>query len=371
LTGPTEAEHRANMVTAAGPPAPPPAAPAARVTGAPILDGLQEMLYGAGVYSRTEALAVPSIARGRDLLVGFLSTLPLRAWLPPAVSDPHGAPVPAPAPDWCERPDPARPRAWTVSGLVDDLLFYGRGYWLVVARADGWPSAFRWAPVEEVAVGLDGKARWTPGTRSGFLPFSLPPVELGPVDVVEFFSPLVPILETGARTLSTTSRLEAAANRFAATEIPAGWLRQTGGEPMTHDEMTAEAARFAATRATNTVAMLNEFVEWVESQMNPATLQLVEARAYQAIEAARLTNVPAALLDAEVSSMTYTNTRDSMSGLWWFGAYPVAEAIGQVLSGPNVTRPGLTIRFDPAGSLDAPSFTTPGPLDRPRPESPL
>lgn len=327
---------------------------------------------GAGVYSREAALSIPALASARDKLVTAITPLPLRFWR--VSPDPNVAAVAIPAPTWAVRPDPDKPRAWTVGGLVDDLVFYGLGYWLVLSRYTdtGYPAAFRWMPYEETNVGLDGVVRWTPGARSGFAGRAgAGPLEFVPGDVVEFCSPQVPLLETGAVSLTTTMRLEAAAARFANVEMPAGWLQQVGGEPLTSAEMTGEAQKWSSARLTNTIAMLNEFVEWHESTMDPARLQLTEARNHQAIECGRLTNVPAALLDADVSSMTYSNQRDAMIALWYFGAFPLADAIGQVLSGPNVTPRGTSVEFDPARILEAPAFAA---LDstsvRPRPGGP-
>jgi hypothetical protein len=216
--------------------------------------------------------------------------------------------------------------------------------------------------------------RWTPGYRSGW-PLGIDGQQttlvLDAVDVVEVWSPLVAVLDTGSTAIATSVALDEAARRFADTEVPAGWLKQTGGEPLTGDEMRATAQDWAQARRTNTVAMLNDVVDWHESTMDPTRLQLVEARRHQAVEAGRLLNVPAALLDAEVSSMTYSNQRDALTALWWLGAWPLADAIGQVLSGPNVTPRGTVLALDPSAQLDAPAFTgtaaTPTAPNRPRP----
>jgi hypothetical protein len=378
LTGPTEAEHRARMLEAGPASVPAIARPTPRATAAsavaPVsLDDLTGLL--GGVYSRELAIKVPSIARGRDLIVGFLSTCPIRAWR----SDPLGELTQVPAPAWCERPDPLKPRSWTLAGLADDLLFYGRGYLIVTDRytagpLDKFPAGLRWACVEEVTIGMDGLVRWTPGYRSGW-PLGIDGTQrtltYQPTDVVEVWSPLIAVLDSGETAIATSISLDEAARRFADVEIPAGWLEQTGGEPLTPAEMRTTATEWAQARRTRTVAMTNEWLKWHESEMDPDRLQLLESRQHQAIEHGRLLNVPAALLDAEVSSMTYSNQRDALTALWWLGAWPLADAIGQVLSGPNVTPAGVVLALDPSAQLEAPTFTdsaaTPTAPDRPRP----
>jgi hypothetical protein len=249
-------------------------------------------------------------------------------------------------PTWLDRPDPNRTRGVVIADTLDDLIFHAVAYWVVTGRdATGYPSRFQWVEALNVSADSDGY-RLADGTR------------VAARDMIVFESSQTAALAHGWRAIDTAVKLEDAANRFAATEVPAGWLQQTGGVPLTPAEQSAMAAQFQAARSAATVAMLSEHVAWNESTYDPARLQLVESRQHSSTDLARLMNVPAPVIHAPSNdSLTYTNAQEQRADLWWFGLAPHCATIADTLSGPNVTPRGTVIRFDPAGTLLDP-FTT-------------
>jgi hypothetical protein len=337
LVGPSEAE----LTAAYRRPAPQPIVSVRSMLPYPLIPP--------SMLSRQEALEVPVVSRARDLMAGFLGSLPLRAFT--LVYGDTGPPVERDQipPDWCLRLDPAKPKAFTVGGLVDDLIFFGVGYLLVLERwSTGYPKAFRWVPADEVVIQeMQGALYWTPTPRSGFYT-GLGTTQILPfADVVQFDSPFVPLLANGEPAITTYRNLQAAVDRFSNVEVPTGVLRQTDGEPLTADERRTEAQTFTANRQLNSTAFLPMGVVYEAMRVRADELQLVEGRTFQSVELARLCNVPGALLDIAISSMTYSNQRDSLTNLWFFGLLPLATAMGQVFSGPNVTPRGTWIAFDP------------------------
>jgi len=138
-----------------------------------------------------------------------------------------------------------------------------------------------------------------------------------------------------------------AAERFATMEVPAGYLKQTGGEPMSGQELTDLAAAWSEARLTASVAALNEYVEWRESSIDPSKLELVAARTYQALELARIANIPPYLVGAPAGSgMTYQNAQQARQDLYLFGAKPYIDCIEQTLSLNSVTPRGRYIKLD-------------------------
>jgi hypothetical protein len=337
LTGPSEAE-----ITAAYRRPPSATIVTSRST-------LPYPLIPPSMLSRQQALEVPVVSRARDLMAGFLGSLPLRSFTlvygdsGPAVEREQ---VP---PDWCLRLDPAKPKAFTLGGLVDDLIFFGVGYLLVLERwSTGYPKSFRWVPADEVVIQeMEGALYWTPTPRSGFYTGLGTTQMLLFADVVQFDSPFVPLLANGEPAITTYRNLQATVDRFSLLEMPTGVLRQTDGEPLSPTDRQTEAERFTANRQVNQTAFLPMGVMYDPVRVRADELQLVEARTFQSVELARLCNVPGALLDIAISSMTYTNQRDSLTNLWFFGLLPLASAMGQVFSGPNVTPRGTYIGFDP------------------------
>jgi hypothetical protein len=88
-------------------------------------------------------------------------------------------------------------------------------------------------------------------------------------------------------------------------------------------------------------------------------MQLVEGRTYQALEMARLSNIPPYLVGAPAGTgMTYLNGQQARQDLVDFGAAPYVACIEQTLSGPNVTPRGTLVRLDLNVWLRNP-FTTP------------
>jgi hypothetical protein len=112
--------------------------------------------------------------------------------------------------------------------------------------------------------------------------------ELNPDDVVQFLSPIQGIVYMSEQSVSTALKLEAARYRNASSAIPAGVLRQNGGEPMSAQELADLAAAFNSARATNQTACLNEFVTYTETLTSPDKMLLIDSAEFQAMEMARL-----------------------------------------------------------------------------------
>jgi hypothetical protein len=288
------------------------------------------------VWSREAAMSVPTISRARDLIASAVGALPLTYW-----SIDYSQPEPVekriPLMPWMIRPDRNKTRQYSLAWLVDDLMFNGRSYWHIVDRyTTGFPSSFEWMPSTDVSIdSITGRVTWNGR-------------EIDPTDVVEFLSPIEGLLYVGWRAISTAINLDQAAERFSTAEIPAGWLEQTeNSEPLDSTELAELASNFQAARAQRTVAALNPFVKWRESTMDPTRLQLVEARRYQALELARLANVPSYLVSAETGSgMTYQNAVQARSDLIDFGCMAFIGCIEQTLSGDNVCPRNSFMRFD-------------------------
>jgi phage portal protein BeeE len=80
--------------------------------------------------------------------------------------------------------------------------------------------------------------------------------------------------------------------------------------------------------------------------IDPAKLQLNEARQYVALELARACNLPAYFVSAETTSMTYSNSVSERRSLIDFSMKPILTAIEQRLSMPDfISSTTSTIRF--------------------------
>ena len=328
--------------------------------------------YTAG-FDRTTALLNPTISRARDLICGMIGCLEIEQYARVWNGDEYEY-VDLPPDTWFQNPDPNVTRNFIMSFTADDLMFYGRAFWVVTQRnAAGFPSAFTWIPAADVQTwDQAGPQWWGPSSQIYFQG-----IQLETRDVVQFLSPIPSLLFTGARAINTASKLDQAAERFAVVELPAGYLQQVEGEPMSGQELADLAAAWSEARLTSSVAALNQYVKWQESSIDPSKMELVSARTYQALELSRIANIPPYLVGAPTGSgMTYQNAQQARQDLYLFGAKPYIDCIEQTLSLNSVTPRGRYIELDvdsylqendvsgPADALPAPAGTgtsvTPG-----------
>lgn len=314
---------------------------------------------------RARAMRVPTVSRARDLLCSLAASLPLEhivwSWQTGNYVETKVAPD-----TWMTQPDPESTRAHIMAWTVDDLMFHGYAVWRVTSRRmlDNRPATFQWLPAQDVAISAQ---YWAGGIPYGDYTVTFAGQVLNRADLVLFWSPIQALLNTGARSILVAERLEQASLRFASTPTAFGYLKQLDGEPMTSDELKELSDAWAEARDTNSVAALNQFVDWKESQMDPGKLQLVESRQHAALEIARLANVPAYLVSAPTGSgMTYQNAQQSRQDLILMGALPYLEVIQQTLSTDAITPRGHLVRFDTQAWMDKlPGATQPTPPGAP------
>ena len=255
-------------------------------------------------------------------------------------------------PGWLRAPDPTHTRAWWSSWIVDDMFLYGAAFARVTSRTfDLFPNALQWMPFVQVVPNTDGTGVvW----HQGDYPDPLWPIHLvedvavDVDDVVVFESPLMGLLNSGCEVLSTAARLDSSANRFASAEIPAGWLKQTGGEELSADEQVEQINRWQIMRRINSTGYVPEDLEYNESTLDPGRLQLVEGRAYQDAAVARVCNIPnyAAGVGVPNDSMTYKTSYTARLDLLDFGLAPIYDAVTQRLSADDVTPHGTDVVLD-------------------------
>lgn len=298
------------------------------------------------VTTRAAAIQNSVVNRSRDMVCGVLSCLPFTV-----TRDRAGTLEELPA-GWLDRPDPDHSRAWFVSWVSDDLFFYGAAAArITVDDPNGRAAALQWMPWTQLEPTTDGRRLvW----RRGWYPdpwtpqAGLPDVELERRDVLLFELPLVGVLNGGQIALTTAAQLDASANRFAGAELAAGWLKQTGGEP--EDAIGAQdlVDRWALSRLANAIGYLNETLEYHESQIDPSRLQLVEGRAYQDAQAARVCNMPNYAVGVGVpnDSMTYKTALTARLDLLDFALEPFVRCWSETLSDDRITPHGTTVAFD-------------------------
>jgi len=292
--------------------------------------------------ARNRAMSVATISRARDLMASVIGCMPLKmyneTWNGEEMEKVYIAPR-----TWLRQPDPSVTYPFLMAWTFDDLFFYGRAFWYITARTqDGYPTAFTRLPAGSVTTQDQAGPVWFAPSNEVYFQGNM----IDPKDLVQFLSPVQGIVYMSEQTVATALKLEAARYRNAESSIPAGVLKQTGGEPLSATELADLASAFNAARATNQTAALNEFLSYTETTATPDKMLLIDAANYQALECARLTNVPPYLVGVSTGSYSYQSSEQARADLYIFGVKAYADCIAATLSQNNVLPRGTYVKFD-------------------------
>jgi hypothetical protein len=292
--------------------------------------------------ARDRAVSVTAVSRSRDLMASVIGCMNLKMYNE-IWNGNEMEKVPLAPRTWLRKIDPALPNSFILSWTFDDLFFYGRAFWYITSRtADGYPASFTRLPAAMInTLDQTGPVWFAPSKQITFQGGNL-----NPDDLVQFLSPIQGIVYMSEKAIATALKLEAARYRNASSAIPAGILRQTGGEPLSAQELADLAAAFNAARETNQTAALNEFVTYTETMTSPDKMLLIESAEFSAMEMARLCNCPPYLLGLSVGSYSYQSSAEARMDLWTFGVRAYADCIAGTLSQNNVLPNGTYVEFD-------------------------
>jgi hypothetical protein len=244
---------------------------------------------------------------------------------------------------WLRRPDPTVPYQFLMSWTLDDLMMFGRAFWYISSRtADGYPATFTRLPAGSITTTDMVGPVWFAPSKEVYFNGGM----LDPANLVQFLSPAQGMIYSAPGAIETALKLEAARNRNASSSIPAGVLKQTGGEPLSAQELADLASAFNAARSTNQTAALNEYLTYTETNSTPDKMLLIEASQYQALEMSRLANVPPYLVGVATGAYSYQSSQQARADLYLFGVKLYADAIASALSMDNVLPRGTYVEFD-------------------------
>ena len=294
--------------------------------------------------ARNRAMQVPAISRARDLHASVISAMPLKMYKERWDDVEREMVYDDIAPrSWLRRPDPQIPYETIMAWTFDDLFFFGRAFWYITSRtADGFPASFTRLPAGSVTTEDQAGPVWYAPSNEVYFQGG----QIDPLNLVQFISPIQGAIYSSEQAIATALKIEDARYRNANTAIPSGILRQTGGEPLSAQELADLAAAFNAARQTNQTAALNEFLDYTPTTATPDKMLLIESAQFSALQMAQICNIPPYLLGVPTGSYAYTNSRESRWDLWLYGTKTYAECITSTLSGNNVLPVGTYIEFD-------------------------
>jgi hypothetical protein len=209
--------------------------------------------------------------------------------------------------------------------------------------ADGYPASFTRLPAAMVqTLDQQGECFFGPSKQVVFNG-----ITLDPRDLVQFISPMQSLNSTGARAVEIALRVEESRLRASQSVLPSGYLKQTGGEPLSAQELSDLAAQFNLARTSgNNTAALNEFLEYVPTQATPDKMLMIESADYSARDLGRILGVPSYLLSVSIGAYSYQSSQQSRIDLWTYACKALADCITETLSSDNVLPHGTMVCFD-------------------------
>jgi hypothetical protein len=295
---------------------------ASNVTGTTELAGL----YGGGA-SRDLAMSIPAFRNGVNLIAGTCGSFPF------TVTTPGNEPVPTPT--FLTQPDRDEPPSVTWARIFNDLVLYPYAWLQITERTStGFPLHGRHLPAGDVQITAEKRIVWDGLDVTA--------------NVIRFDNPNAPgALYDGARILSTSRLIEEATRRFATIDTPAGVLQQTGGPDLLDTEINDILNAWDTARQTRTTAFLSQTVDYRSVAFDPKALQLVEARNANAVDIARVLNLPPQFVNAETgNSLTYSTTQQQAQQLLNTTLIPYLTAFTGRLSMNDVTVRGDIVTPD-------------------------
>ncbi len=306
------------------------------------VDQLLLYMYGrVGTVTRADALGVPAVLRGRNLICS-VSTLPLQ------VVDADNRVINHPL---VRQIDANVPNVVTLAMIVEDLLFDAVS-WLRITSfsGDGYPAAAqRYSPGD---VSLQPPA----GYELGYLPSGLPtegviwmggqPVPFS--DVIRFDSPNPALLVAGQRAIRRAIALDKAADLYASNQRMRGFFTPTDGvDPADDKSIEDMLTDFATARGERLDGYIPAALTYNPIQdPTPAEIQLIAQQQRADLALANALGIDPEDLGINVTSRTYQNAIDRRKDRINDVLATYMTAVTGRLSMPDVTKRGNIVRFN-------------------------
>jgi hypothetical protein len=280
-----------------------------------------------GEVTRESALQIPSIKKARDVLLGAIAGMQLREYEGDTEVD---------QPWLYSTKSPISP--WHRTAYVfDDLFFYD---WSALAVERDSAGQI----IDAIHIPF---ARWS-ADAAGVISIDNKPVDNS--DVV-----LIPgngsggVLVAGAATIKGAAALQRAWVGRAQNPIPLLILQQVSDDEIDDDEIDEMIEAYSAARTSP-----NGAVAFADNRIKPEAIGTVDASLFEngrnaaVLDAARVTGVPASILDGSQStaSLTYSTTEGKRNEFDDYSLPMYTDPLQARLSLDDVSAKGRVIRFD-------------------------
>ena len=286
---------------------------------------------------RISAMSIPAVNRCRNLICNTVGAMELKLELKRTGEY-------LPKLPWMDQLSKNQPMPVTLAYVCDSLLFFGVAYLEIesVYQDNGYPASFNWIANSRVnpkfnktntfieSYQVDGATRPMSGVGS----------------LVTIQSMTDGLLQVGARVLTSALDLDRASSVAASTPMATGVLKNTGAD-LGEIEVQGLLAAWRNARNNRSTAYLTSTLEFQPVAFSPKDMMLNEAKQYMATEIARLCNVPAYYISADMNnSMVYSNLQDERRNFVSLTLQSYISAIEQRLSMNDITPSTQKICFD-------------------------
>lgn len=291
--------------------------------------------------SRADALSVPAIVRGRNLLCS-VATLPL------VQLNSDNVKIDNPL---FRQLDPDVPNVVTLAQTIEDLVFDSIAWWEVTARDfAGFPTSIRHLDPTRVSLRPPTRPNAPSPLPSGQEPRDaavyIDGVKVDNDRVIRFDSPNPALLSCG-RPIRRAILLDRTAAVYADNPRPLDYFSPSdGADPVSDDEVRTILAQWQSQRKEHGTAYVPASLKYnsVDSP-SPADLQLVELVKQTFLELANLLGVDPEDLGVSTTSRTYSNNVDRRRDRINDVLSPYMRAVTDRLSMGDVTRRGHRVQF--------------------------
>jgi len=286
------------------------------------------------VVDRVTAMKVAPIVRGRDLIVGGISDLPLVAY--------RGEERVPTQPSWLYRSDDVSP--WhRMAFTLDDLIFNDCALWWRENGADGaLLNAWRIAPE---FWRVNDHRQIEVQTTSGN--FEVQDAK----NLIYFPGPGGGLLNTARDTIRGARAIDRAWTARVKSPIPPTLFQQTQEETASETDVATLVSSWATARQNSDTAGV-AFVPWgltpIFPPANDDSQMFIEGRNAIRLDVANHLNIPASLLDGSTAtaSLTYVTTEGQKSSFHEQTLRFWTAPIEHRLSMDDIVPRGQRVRFD-------------------------
>lgn len=309
----------------------------------PVDEAITAALRRGRQITRSEALRVPTVQRGRNLICSIAS-LPLVQYGP----DRRTTPTPL-----LSQIDPNVANVVTIAQTLEDLLFDSISWWRVLERGPfGFPT--KAAHVARTSVSLQPPAD---GRSRAPLPSDEDPrnavvyldgKEVSVRDVIRFDSPNPAVLKVGGTAIRRALKLLETSSLYAEDPRARDYFTPTeGAEEMDDDEIREFLGTWRSSRRNRSTAFVPEGVEYHATEdPTPADLQLAELEKGAGLGIANAMGIDPEDLGISTTSRSYQNAVDRRRDRINDVLALFMRAITDRLTMPDVTPEGYYVQFN-------------------------